>query len=97
MSPLSRSESGVMPHVIRPNLFSDVFGPLAMAAETCPSVWFVQGFFSRPSPKAGLELQTVSNTRRRMTLSEKSARAGHWAVSLHRGCVLVFLLFFLCL
>ena len=23
------------------------------------------------------------------TLSEKSARAGHWAVSLHRGCVLV--------
>ena len=25
-----------------------------------------------------------------MTLSEKSARAGHWAVSLHRDCVLVY-------
>ena len=39
---------------------------------------------------AGRELQTVSDTRRRMrTLSEKSARAGHRAVSLHRGCLLV--------
>ena len=42
------------------------------------------------------ELQPMSNTRRRRrmmeggrTLSKKSARAGHQAVSLHRGCVLV--------
>ena len=48
-------------------------------------------FFSRPSPKAGRELQTVSDTikNNEWTLSEKSAGAGHRAVSLHRGCVLV--------
>ena len=42
-------------------------------------------FFSRPSPKAGRELQTeldrITNGGR--TLSEKSAGAGHRAVSLH--------------
>ena len=49
-------------------------------------------FFSRPSPKAGRELQTVSDTRMMNdggTLS--GAGAGHRAVSLHRGCVLVYL------
>ena len=49
-------------------------------------------FFSRPSPKAGRELQTELD--RIMddagTLIEKSAGAGHRAVSLPRGCVLVF-------
>ena len=49
-------------------------------------------FFSRPSPKAGRELQTELD--RMMedeagTLSKKSAGAGHRAVSLHRDCVLV--------
>ena len=51
-------------------------------------------FFSRPSPKAGRELQTELDRRRMMdegeTLSEKSAGAGHRAVSLHRDCVLVY-------
>ena len=38
-------------------------------------------FFSRPSPKAGRELQTVSNTRRRMRdggpLASRSRSPGH--------------------
>ena len=47
-------------------------------------------FFSRPSRKAGRELQTVSNTRMRiMEDHPERAGAGHRAVSLHRGCVLV--------
>ena len=41
--------------------------------------------------KAGRELQTALDTRitNGGTLSEKSAEAGHRAVSLHRDCVLV--------
>ena len=48
-------------------------------------------FFSQPSPKAGRELQTVLDriTDEAGILSEKSAGAGHRAVSLHRHCVLV--------
>ena len=49
-------------------------------------------FISRPSPKAGRELQTELDRMMRDdvgTHSEKSAGAGHRAVSLHRDCVLV--------
>ena len=49
-------------------------------------------FFSRPSPKAGRELhidRMDEGGREAGTLSEKSARASHRAVSLHRGRVLV--------
>ena len=51
-------------------------------------------FFSRPSPKAGRELH-IDRMRddEAGTHSEKSAVAGHRAVSLHRDCVLVLILF----
>ena len=56
--------------------------------------WFWFPFFSRPSPKAGGELQAALDRMMndRWTLSKKSAGAGHRAVSLHRDCVLVYVL-----
>ena len=59
------------------------------------SLGHARPFFSRPSPKAGRELQSeldriINGGMRMRTLSEKSAGAGHRAVSLNRHCVLVF-------
>ena len=47
-------------------------------------------FFSKASRELQTELDKIMNNGGMMTLSEKSAGAGHQAVSLHRDCVLVF-------